>query len=70
MGEREHDGIESVNGDDNHDEAGEVEANDPDEDHDPAGDVISLPGDSVGPGHLQWNLEHDHLKLKFSSSIF
>ena len=60
--ERIHDGIEPVNGDDDHDEAGEIEANDPDEHHDPAGDIISFPGHCVGPGYLQWNLEKDHLQ--------
>ena len=57
-----HDGHESVNGDDHHDEAGEVEADDPDEDHDPAGEVIRPPGHRVGPTHLQRHLEQDHLR--------
>ena len=60
--ERPKDGIEPVNWDYNHDEAREIESNDPDEDHDTAGDVIRLPGHGVGPGYLQWHLEHDHLK--------
>ena len=62
VGDGVHDGHESVDGDDHHDEAGEVEADDPDEDHDPAGEVIRPPGHCVGPPHLKRHLEQDHLR--------
>ena len=41
--DREHDSREAVKGDDNHEEAGEIETNDPEEDHDPAHKIPSHP---------------------------
>ena len=62
MGDGEHDGRKTVKGDDNHDEAGEIETNNPIEDHEPAGDVVSPPGHSRGPGNLQWHFKQDNLQ--------
>ena len=49
VGDGEHDGRETIKGDDNHDEAREIETNNPDEDHNPTGDIISHPGHCCSP---------------------
>ena len=62
VGQGVQDGRQAVQGDDHHDEAREVKADDSEEDHDPAGDIISSPGDCDIPGYLKRNLHEDHLK--------
>ena len=57
-----HDGVQPVQGDDDHDEPGQVAANDPEEDSDPTGDVVRQPGHGVGPADLQRDLQQDHLQ--------
>ena len=49
VGDGEHDGRETIKGDDNHDEAREIETNNPEEDHNPTGDIISHPGHCCSP---------------------
>ena len=52
VGDGEHDGGETVKGDDNHEKAGEIETNNPKEDHDPACKLSSHPRNSCTPGYL------------------
>ena len=62
VSQRVEDGVQPVQGDDDHDETREVAAQDPEEDRDAAGDVVSQPGDGVGPADLQGDLQENHLR--------
>ena len=64
VGDGEHDGRETVQGDDNKDEAGEIESKDSEEDHHSAGGVIGHPRHSGCPGNLQWHLYQDNLEIE------
>ena len=55
------DGRETVQRDDDHDEASEVAADDPEEDGEATGDVVRQPGDGIGPADLQRDLNQNHL---------
>ena len=61
VSQRVEDGVQPVQGDDDHDEAREVAAQDPEEERDATGDVVSKPGHSVGPADLYGDLQQDHL---------
>ena len=63
VGKRIQDSIEPVNGNDYHDEAGEVETNDSYKDHDSTSDVISCPRNRVGPSHFKGNLKQYDLEI-------
>ena len=62
VSQRVDDGVEAIHGDDDHDEAREVAAQDPEEDRDATGDVVGQPGDGVGPADLQGDLQENHLR--------
>ena len=64
MSQRINNSVESVQRNDNHDEAWEIASDNSEEDTDAAGDVIGHPRDSVGPADLQRDLEKDHLEVK------
>ena len=70
VGKRIQDSIEPVNGNDYHDEAGEVETNDSYKNHDSTSDVISCPRNSVGPSHFKGNLKQYDLEINSVLKIF
>ena len=70
VGKRIQDSIEPVNGNDYHDEAGEVETNDSYKNHDSTSDVISCPRNSVGPSHFKGNLKQYDLEKYSVLKIF
>ena len=55
-----------VNGDDHHDEAGEVEPDHPQEGDHLAGQARCLPQQRVGPHYLRGELEQYHLEQNFN----
>ena len=64
VSQRVDDGVETIHGDDDHDEAREVAAQYPEEERDATGDVVSQPGHGVGPADLYGDLQQDHLHRK------
>ena len=61
VGDGEHDGRETVQGDDNKDEAREIESENSEEDHHSTGNIVGHPRHSRRPCNLQWNLYQDDL---------